>query len=142
MILLDHIALNAIDVEETVNFYRDLLAVPVDRWQQFVDGEVKFPSLRLSETLIIDVFPPSMWQAPEQAASTVFVPNLSHFCLTVSPEQWQQIAKRASSQNIEIIKGPGTYWGAQGNGTSIYFKDPAGNIVEIRKYPASVDEAS
>jgi len=33
-----------------------------------------------------------------------------------------------------VVDGPDTRWGAQGDATSLYVKDPDGNVVELRYY--------
>jgi extradiol dioxygenase family protein len=131
MIYLDHIVLHATDVEKTINFYHQLLNVPVENWQRFVDGEVKFPSLRISDTFIIDFFPPSMWKNNPLTPQGI---NLNHYCMAFEPDQWQTMVDYIAEQNIEILQGPETFWGARGNGTSVFIKDPDGNKVELRKY--------
>lgn len=132
MIYLDHIVLNVTDVKASVDFYQKLLSASVENWQAYIKGEVKFPSIRVSDTFIIDMFPPAMWQ--DQTSDSCAKNNINHFCFAVAIDQWQTIYESLQQQGVEIIRGPGVYWGAQGNATSIYIKDPDGNEVEIRKY--------
>lgn len=136
MILLDHIVLNATDVEKTTRFYQHLLDVPTENWQDFIDGKTKFPSLRLSDTFIIDVFGPPMWEKRQKGepAATLTGNNLNHFCVAVTTEHWQRIFAYVAQQQIDILRGPDEYWGAQGYGVSFYVADPDGNEIEIRKY--------
>jgi catechol 2,3-dioxygenase-like lactoylglutathione lyase family enzyme len=117
---LDHIVLNVVDVERSLAFYGDLLGlapVRVDAWRR---GEAPFPSVRVSDSVIIDLFP-----APRGEA------NLDHFCLVVEPTDLEAVA---ASGAFEVVSGPGRRFGARGDGTSLYVKDPDGNTVELRYY--------
>jgi len=128
---LDHLVINSADVEKTVNFYRDLFNCSVERWNEFIQGSVKFPSIRISESFIIDVFPPEMWASEKYVENNH---NINHFCLASTPEHWRDINDYIAENSIKIEKGPDEFWGARGNGMSIFVKDPEGNTVEIRKY--------
>ncbi|EPJ43773.1 MAG: hypothetical protein OFPI_41650 [Osedax symbiont Rs2] len=132
MIHLDHIVLNVTEVKRSVDFYQKLLSASVENWQAYKKGEVKFPSIRVSDTFIIDMFPPAMWR--DQGSDNSTKNNINHFCFAVAIDQWQAIYESLQQQGIEIIRGPGVYWGARGDATAIYINDPDGNVVEIRKY--------
>ena len=132
MIYLDHIVINVSDVRMSVDFYQKLLDASVENWLAYEKGERKFPSIRVSQTYIIDLFPPAMWQ--NQASDSNAKNNINHFCFAVAIDQWQSIYESLQQRGIEIIRGPGVYWGAQGDATAIYINDPDGNVVEIRKY--------
>lgn len=131
MIYLDHLVINAANVEKTSHFYRDLLNCSIERWDEFCQGQVKFPSLRISDTFIIDIFPPKMWGSDKDADKA---PNINHFCLATTQQHWQKVTEYVARKGITIEKGPEEFWGARGNGMSIFVKDPDGNTVEIRKY--------
>jgi len=121
----DHLVLVVSDVERSLRWYGEVLdlgGVRVEEWRR---GEAPFPSLRVDGTTIIDLIPGTT--GPGSG-------NLDHLCLVVAPtdlEAW------ATSAGIEILDGPGTRFGAQGDATSIYIRDPDGNVVELRHYPTS-----
>jgi len=131
MITIDHIVLNTVDVSISADFYKKLLSVELENWEEYIDHKVKFPSLRISSTFIIDLFPPEMWSDGDESQ---LKNNLNHFCLAVDSKQWLKIINYVQQSAIEIVKGPDVYFGAQGDGISFYVKDPDGNTIEIRKY--------
>jgi catechol 2,3-dioxygenase-like lactoylglutathione lyase family enzyme len=117
---LDHIVLDVADVERSLAFYIDelgLAPVRVDEWRR---GEVFFPSLRVDASTLIDLL------AVDRTGE-----NLNHFCLVVEPTDFDALA---AGNRFEVVDGPGTRYGAKGDGTSIYILDPDGNTVELRYY--------
>ena len=64
-------------------------------------------------------------------------PNLNHFCLSVDPAEWPRLLERLDRAGVKMDAGPMTLWGAHGNATSYYLKDPEGNQLEIRCYAAA-----
>ena len=125
---LDHIVLIAADVERSVAWYRDLLGLEVLRFDEWKDGRVPFPSLRISESTIIDVV-----HGPRSGV------NVHHFCLTTAPTDLDALRE---SGRFDVVDGPVRVWGARGYGTSLYVTDPDGNTVELRTYPPQPDEPS
>ena len=49
-------------------------------------------------------------------------------------EDWVLLTERLQSNGIRIEAGPVNRFGANGVGTSIYFRDPDGNQIEARYY--------
>ncbi|WP_406210121.1 VOC family protein [Streptomyces decoyicus] len=116
----DHLVLNVSDVERSIDFYCGRLGlepVRVDAWRA---GEVPFPSVRVSPTIIIDLA-----QEPRDGS------NVDHLCLVVEPVDWQEVI---DSGEFTVVDGPGPRFGARGTGQSLYVSDPDGNIVELRWY--------
>jgi catechol 2,3-dioxygenase-like lactoylglutathione lyase family enzyme len=57
--------------------------------------------------------------------------NADHVCLVVEPVDFE--AMKASGR-FPVVDGPATRFGARGDGTSLYVRDPDGNTVELRYY--------
>ena len=130
--LMDHIVLNVEDDEKMITFYSKVLMLPPERLEEYHAGKVPFPSVRLNTDTIIDLFPKKMWQKsarPGQGRE-----NLNHFCIALSKRVWENLLERLKANNVDIEEGPVPRWGAHGTGTSIYFQDPEGNLIEARYY--------
>jgi extradiol dioxygenase family protein len=106
--------------------------MPSGRLEEYRAGDVPFPSVRLNTDTIIDLFPKKMWQKSAQA--TQDREKLKHFCIAVSKGTWEDLLERLQANNVTIVEGPVPRWGAHGTGTSIYFRDPEGNLIDARYY--------
>lgn len=117
---LDHLVLDVADTERSLAFYAGELGLAplrVDEWRR---GEVFFASVRVDDTTIIDLL--------EVAPSGR---NVDHICLVVEEQDLQALA---DSGRFEVVDGPDQRFGAQGDGWSLYVRDPDGNVVELRHY--------
>jgi extradiol dioxygenase family protein len=136
--LMDHIVLNVEDNEKMIAFYSEVLQWPTERLEEYRAGDVPFASLRLNQVTIIDLFPEKLWK--KTARQGEGRENLNHFCITISKPDWDALAERLEARSIPIERGPAKLWGAQGMGTSIYFRDPEHNLIEARHYETEADE--
>lgn len=118
---LDHVVLRVADTRRSVAWYRDELGLEVLRLDEWERGEVLFVSVRVDGATIIDL----LEQAPDGT-------NVDHVCLVVDDVD---LAAVAASGRFEVVDGPGVRWGARGDGTSLYVRDPDGHLVELRTYP-------
>jgi catechol 2,3-dioxygenase-like lactoylglutathione lyase family enzyme len=117
---LDHIVLTCTDIEKTLAWYLDeldLSGVRVEEWRR---GEAPFPSLRVDEGTIIDLMPGTTEQG-----------RLDHFCLVVAPTDLTAVR---DSGRFDVVSGPARRYGARGDGTSLYIRDPDGTTIELRHY--------
>jgi catechol 2,3-dioxygenase-like lactoylglutathione lyase family enzyme len=120
---LDHLVLNCANVERTLGWYIDRLGLEPVRVDEWRNGNAPFPSVRIDDHTIIDLI------------SGDPVPGrLDHFCLVIEPTDLDQLA---ASRQFDVLEGPGTRYGARGDGTSLYIRDPDGTTIELRYYPAS-----
>lgn len=116
----DHIVLACPDVERTLAWYQDVLGLPPVRVEEWRAGRAPFPSVRISADSIIDLIPGT----PESG-------RLNHFCLVIEPTD---LTALVASGRFDVVEGPVTRYGARGNGTSVYVRDPDGTVVELRHY--------
>lgn len=130
---LDHIVLNVKDIDRSLTFYIEVLGLKGERLQEFKEGKVGFPSVRINECTIIDLFPLKATDTKQKSEEKGYR-NLNHFCLVIEKEDFSGIVDYLKSHNILIREGPISRWGARGRATSVYFHDPDGNEVEIRCY--------
>lgn len=117
---VDHIVLTVADVERTVAWYHDELGLEVERMEQWRAGEVLFPSLRISDSSIIDVL------AGDRSGQ-----NVDHVALVVEGVDLDALA---ASGRFEVVAGPADLWGARGQGRGLYVHDPDDNVIELRSY--------
>ena len=117
---LDHIVLRCADVERTLVWYTDVLGLAPVRLDEWRRGEAPFPSVRINDGTIIDL-----------VAGEPIDGRLDHFCVVIEPTDLTAVA---ASGQFEVLDGPDTRYGARGNGTSLYVRDPDGTVVELRHY--------
>ncbi len=120
---LDHIVLRVANVERSLAWYQDKLGLAGVRVEQWRQGEVPFPSVRIDSTTIIDFF------AGDPA--TLADGALDHLCVVFEGPDLQEIA---DDPGFDVQRGPLRVFGAQGHGNSVYVHDPDGITVELRTY--------
>ncbi|HEY7713729.1 MAG TPA: VOC family protein [Candidatus Binatia bacterium] len=129
---LDHIVLNVSDIDRSLRFYTEVLGLKGERIEEFRAGKVGFPSVRINDATIIDLFPTptSVRLGPGSQINR----NLNHFCMVVGADDFSGIVEYLAENDISVREGPVSRWGARGRATSVYFLDPDGNEIEIRTY--------
>lgn len=115
----DHLVLIVDDVERSVAWYVEEIGLAPERLEEWRAGKVFFPSVRISPTSLIDIIKGDRGEK-----------NVDHLCLVVDDD----VEELARSGRFNVVDGPDTRWGAQGDATSIYVTDPDGNVVELRRY--------
>ena len=121
----DHLVLNVQDVERALEFYCGPLGLAPVRVAEWRAGKVPFPSVRVTPETIIDLV-----HRPRGES------NVDHICLVVEPLDWAEVVE---SGVFDVLEGPVGRFGARGNATSIYVRDPDGNTVELRWYPQDLE---
>jgi catechol 2,3-dioxygenase-like lactoylglutathione lyase family enzyme len=132
---MDHIVINAVNIDKMLRFYTVVLQLTSERLEEFNDHKVPFPSVRLTKDTVIDLFPKKLWEKTNP--DEVCRPNLNHFCLSTDKDSWEKLLVRLRESGVQIDDGPVKRWGAHGTGVSIYFRDPEENVIEARYYEDS-----
>jgi glyoxylase I family protein len=120
---IDHVVLRAADPKALERFYLDALGLRLER------REGKLAQLRAGDALIDIVPADEAGRLIEHRGA-----NLDHLCLRVEPFDAAEIARHLAEQNVAC--GAETLrYGAEGEGPSIYLRDPEGNGIELKGPP-------
>ncbi len=126
---MDHIVLRVKDVDASLKFYTETLGLKPERIEQWRAGEVRFPSARLNDDTIIDLFGSDQEPIARDGAR-----NQDHFCMVIEQTDMEVLKTKFEALGVDIQAGPGKRWGSHGDGISLYVYDPDENVVELRHY--------
>ncbi len=119
----DHCVIAVSEFERSNQFYRDVIGVTV-----LAQGDGF--AYRLGD-MQFNVHGPGM--KPEPLAATPVAPGGSDLCF-----RWHGTAEEAVAhlerKGVLVEDGPVTRPGARGEGTSLYFRDPDGSLLEFITY--------
>jgi len=127
---IDHVVLRVADLGRALAFYRDMLGCPVEKRQD----EIGLVQLRAGRSLIDLVPLDGVLGRAGGAAPGAEGRNVDHFCVRVEP--FDEAAIRAELRAHGVDAGAiATRYGAEGDGPSLYIRDPDGNVVELKGPP-------
>lgn len=124
---LDHFVLEVSDPVAAVRFFEELLDFNPVRLDEYQSGTAPFPSVRVTESLVVDLFPPRMWKSDQPQ-------NPNHVCFALARERFEEVAAKLRQRLIPITNRDEHNFGARGWGHSLYFDGPNGVSIEIRYY--------
>lgn len=107
------------------------------RQQEFEAGTAAFPSVRLSDATILDLMNTDMLSDVQEftGGGGGGGAPINHICLSMNVEDYLALRSRLTAQGVELTSGSERSFGAQGLADrSEYFRDPDGNVIEIRHY--------
>lgn len=120
---IDHVVVMCSDVEKTLGWWRDELGLVPLRLEEWRNGQVPFPSVRVNDATIVDFL-----------QGTRTGENYNHVALTVDVSR-DELAAMVDQRGWDVaIPINDTLFGARGIGAGVYIRDPEGNVVELRTY--------
>ena len=128
---LDHIVLRVRNVRPMMAFYIDVLGCTMERRQD----ELGLYQVRAGASLIDFVTLDGKLGRAGGAGPGPGGRNLDHFCLRIDPFDLEAIRAHLLAHGV-ADGGSGSRYGAEGEGPSIYLKDPEGNMIELKGPPA------
>ncbi|MBF0324455.1 VOC family protein [Magnetospirillum moscoviense] len=120
---IDHFVLTVADIEATCDFYARALGFQVVTFGQ---GRKALAFGRHK----INLHQNGREFEPKAHCPT---PGAADFCL-ITERPLDEVAARLHREGIAIEEGPVARTGATGPITSLYFRDPDGNLVEVSRY--------
>lgn len=128
---IDHVVLRTRAMDAMIRFYRDVLGCAVERETSPEFGLVQ---LRAGDALIDIVSVDGQLGRSGGAAPGETGRNMDHFCVRL--EGFDEAAIRAHLARFGVRGSElASRYGAEGNGPSIYVRDPEGNTVELKGPP-------
>jgi len=134
---IDHIVLWVENPTKSLDFYVNTVGLRPVRRQDFEEGTAPFPSVRVNDSTILDLMSRDMLSEVREftGGSNGGGAPINHVCFSMNPEDYSALRARLIAQEIELTSGGERAFGAQGlAGSSEYFSDPDGNVIEIRHY--------
>jgi glyoxylase I family protein len=128
---VDHVVLRIADLARAVGFYRDVLGASEERAQP----EIGLTQLRVGASLVDLVTLDGKLGRLGGAAPGREGHNLDHFAIAITPFDEAAIRTHLAGHGVEVVDS-GSRYGAEGEGPSIYIRDPDGNTVELKGPPA------
>jgi catechol 2,3-dioxygenase-like lactoylglutathione lyase family enzyme len=123
----DHIVLRVRDKEQMLRFYVDVLGLSIDRDRPELGLTHVRAGPQMIDLVTLDGPLGAMGGAPPGAEGR----NLDHFALQVRPFDEFAIRGHLASHGVEVVE-EGPRYGADGDGFSLYVRDPEGNLVELK----------
>jgi len=129
---IDHLVLRVQDLQRAVAFYRDVLGCTVARERPTL-GMVH---LHAGSSMIDLVSVDGALGSRGGPAAGAQGRNLEHLCLRIEPFDEAALREHLKMHGVVVDGQVSSNLGAEGDGLSLYLRDPDGNGVEL-KGPAS-----
>jgi len=136
---IDHVVIWVKNAKRSLDFYTNTLGFESVREKDFLDGNARFPSVRINENTIFDIMEsdellPLVQNFTGGAEGVGGIP-INHICLSMTQEEYESIVNQLGASGVKLTPGGEDVFGAQGQAVrSTYFNDPDGNVLEVRYY--------
>lgn len=125
---LDHVVLRVADLERSRRFYTGVLGCQVERERP----DLGMLHLRAGTSMIDLVSLDGPLGRRGGAGAGEQGRNVDHVCLRVEPFNETAILTHLAQHGLQALGPASLNFGAEGEGPSLYLRDPDGNIVELK----------
>ncbi|CAN7514335.1 VOC family protein [Pseudoxanthomonas sp. LjRoot143] len=125
---IDHLVLRVADLARSIAFYGDVLGCHVERRRDHLGLVHLRAGASMIDLVAIDGKLGARGGAPAGAEGR----NVDHLCLRIEPFDESALVAHLAAFGV-VPDGPADVnFGAEGDGPSLYFRDPDGNTVELK----------
>lgn len=128
---LDHVVFRIVDRERMLAFWCGVLGCPVEREQP----ELGLVQIRAGTALIDLVTVDGVLGRRGGPAPGPDGHNVEHVCVGVRPFDEAALTAHLARHGVAVVES-GPRYGAEGEGPSLYVRDPEGNVIELKGPPA------
>lgn len=125
----DHVAMPVGDIERSVEFYQRVLGVKPIGLEEWRAGKGRVVAISFGRQKF-NLHPPDNKITLKAAHPRI---GGGDYCF-VWPGTSQSAVEHLNGLGIDIVEGPSTRIGGRGRGTSVYFRDPDNNLLELISY--------
>lgn len=125
---IDHVVLRVRDLDTSIAFYRSVLGCEVVRRREHL-GLVH---LRAGASMIDLVSVDGTLGFRGGAAPGAEARNMDHLCLRIEPFDESGLVAHLGHRGLAPLGPAEINFGAEGDGLSLYFPDPDGNLIELK----------
>jgi glyoxylase I family protein len=125
---IDHVVFRVSDLNRSIEFYRTVLGCDVVRQREHL-GLVH---LRAGASMIDLVSVDGELGSRGGAAPTKESRNVDHLCLRIEPFNEPDLVTHLGKRGLAPLGVAEINFGAEGDGLSLYFPDPDGNMIELK----------
>lgn len=125
---IDHVVLRVSDIERSRRFYVDVLGCNVARERP----DLGLVHLRAGASMIDLVDVQGRLGRRGGAAAGATGRNVDHVCLRIEPFDEAAIGAHLAAHGVDVTEPASVNFGAEGDGLSLYLRDPDGNAIELK----------
>lgn len=135
---VDHVSLRVTDIEEALEFYHELLGLPIRDRERYEAGDVPFVAL-VAGGRHLHLVPTDAGTIDDTASETEAPLGGEHLCLLIrsegmdTREQLDDLLAAIEAAGYEVDpEEPKKRYGAYGRDWAAYVRDPDGRRVELK----------
>src|SRR5688572_27392623 len=125
---IDHVVFRVSDLNRSIGFYRSVLGCEIVRRRE----DLGLVHLRAGASMIDLVSVDGKLGARGGAAPGKEARNVDHLCLRIEPFNETDLVAHLGSHGLAPLSRAEINFGAEGDGLSLYFPDPDGNVIELK----------
>jgi glyoxylase I family protein len=130
---IDHLVFRVRDLSRSVNFYSQVLGCELIRRRD----DLGLIHVRVGASMVDFISIDGKLGRVGGAGAGVEGKNVDHLCLRIEPFNEESIVLHLKQHGITPHGRASVNFGAEGEGLSLYFDDPDGNVIEL-KGPSSM----
>lgn len=134
---LDHVVIWVEDPIKSLEFYVGVVGLAPVRGDEYRAGDAPFPSVRVSDTSIIDLTARSEAEAVDTMTKTDRTTGfpVNHICIAMSKDEYEALSDRLEAHGVDTSARREVTYGARALApVAFYFHDPDNNVIEARHY--------